>query len=76
MSSWRSRLGVVSQDTFIFNESILENIRYGKPDATEAQVRESAIAAQADRFIEQLPNGYHTVVGERGYRLSGGNVSV
>ena len=43
MSSWRSRLGVVSQDTFIFNESILENIRYGKPDATEAQVRESAI---------------------------------
>ncbi len=42
MSSWRSRLGVVSQDTFIFNESILENIRYGKPDATEAQVKESA----------------------------------
>jgi len=72
MSSWRSRLGVVSQDTFIFNESILENIRYGKPDATEAQVRESAIAAQADQFIQQLPNGYHTVVGERGYRLSGG----
>jgi len=64
-------LGVVSQDTFIFNESILENIRYGKPDATEAQVKESAIAAQADRFVQQLPNGY-TVVGERGYRLSGG----
>jgi len=72
MSSWRSRLGVVSQDTFIFNESILENIRYGKLDATEAEVRESAVAAQADQFIQNLPNGYHTVVGERGYRLSGG----
>ncbi len=72
LTSWRSRLGVVSQDTFIFNASILENIRYGKLDATEAEVRESAIAAQADQFIQNLPNGYHTIVGERGYRLSGG----
>ena len=72
LTSWRSRLGVVSQDTFIFNASISENIRYGKLDATEAEVRESAIAAQADQFIQALPHGYHTVVGERGYRLSGG----
>ncbi|MFW6316775.1 MAG: ABC transporter ATP-binding protein [Cyanobacteriota bacterium] len=72
LTSWRSRLGVVSQDTFIFNASISENIRYGKLDATEAEVRESAIAAQADQFIQALPHGYHTVLGERGYRLSGG----
>ncbi|WP_222597824.1 ATP-binding cassette domain-containing protein [Euhalothece natronophila] len=63
---------MVSQDTFIFNENILENIRYGKLDATEAEVRESAVAAQADQFIQNLPHGYHTVVGERVYRLSGG----
>lgn len=52
---------MVNQRTFICNESILENIRYGKPNATEVKVRESAIAAQADRFIQQLPNGYHNV---------------
>jgi len=57
------RLGVVSQDMFIFKESILENIRYGKPDATEAQVRESAIATQADHFVQWLLNGFRTVMG-------------
>ena len=70
--SWRSKLGVVSQDTFIFNQSILENIRYGMPNATDEQVLEAARVAQADQFIQLLPRGYETVVGERGYRLSGG----
>lgn len=72
MESWRSHLGVVSQDTFTFNQSILENIRYGQPTATEEEVIEAAIAAQADQFIRELPEGYQTIVGERGYRLSGG----
>lgn len=72
IDSWRSQLGVVSQDTFIFNDSILENIRYGKPNATNEEVKQAAIAAQADSFIQQLPEQYETIVGERGYRLSGG----
>ena len=72
LASWRSRLGVVSQDTFVFNRSILENIRYGRADASTEEVKKAAIAAQADEFIADLPDGYHTVVGERGYRLSGG----
>jgi subfamily B ATP-binding cassette protein MsbA len=72
LQSWRSRLGVVSQDTFVFNESILENIRYGKPEATDEDVTQAAIAAQADQFIKNLPESYNTIVGERGYRLSGG----
>jgi len=70
--SWRSHLGVVSQDTFTFNRSILDNIRYGKPTATEEEVIAAAVAAQADGFIRELPEGYQTIVGERGYRLSGG----
>ncbi|MEC4869070.1 MAG: ABC transporter ATP-binding protein, partial [Jaaginema sp. PMC 1078.18] len=70
--SWRSRLGVVSQDTFIFNTNILENIRYGVPEASEQEVIEAAKQAQAHEFISELPLSYDTVVGERGYRLSGG----
>jgi len=70
--SWRSRLGVVSQDTFIFNQSILDNIRYSLPHATNTDVWEAARLAQADKFIQAMPQGYDTVVGERGYRLSGG----
>jgi ATP-binding cassette subfamily B protein/subfamily B ATP-binding cassette protein MsbA len=65
-------MGVVSQDTFIFNQPIFENIRYGKPEATETEVMEAAKDAQAHEFITALPQGYDTVVGERGYRLSGG----
>jgi len=72
LESWREHLGVVSQDTFMFNNTILENIRYGRPEATEAEVREAAVAAQADQFIQAMPKSYQTVVGERGYRLSGG----
>jgi ATP-binding cassette subfamily B protein/subfamily B ATP-binding cassette protein MsbA len=70
--SWRERLGVVSQDTFVFNDAIMNNIRYGKPEATEGEVIAAAQAAQAHDFIKALPQGYETVVGERGYRLSGG----
>lgn len=72
LESWRSQLGVVSQDTFVFNQSILENIRYGNPGATDQEAQEAARLAQATAFIEALPQGYDTIVGERGYRLSGG----
>lgn len=72
LETWRKQIGVVSQDTFILNQPILENIRYGKPEATEREVIEAAKDAQAHEFILALPEEYHTVVGERGYRLSGG----
>lgn len=71
-ASWRQRIGVVSQDTFIFNSSILDNLRYGAPEVTFEAVVEAAKAAQAHQFILELPDGYETTVGERGYRLSGG----
>ncbi|WP_254047922.1 ABC transporter ATP-binding protein [Synechococcus sp. BDU 130192] len=72
LEDWRQHIGVVSQDTFIFNDSILENLRYGYQSATLDEVMEAAQAAQAHEFIMALPDGYETVVGERGYRLSGG----
>ena len=72
LEDWRQHIGVVSQDTFIFNNSILENLRYGRPEASFDEVVEAAKAAQAHEFILALPDGYETVVGERGYRLSGG----
>lgn len=70
--SLRSRCALVQQESFLFNESILENIRYGRRDATVDQVVAAAKAANAHGFISQLPRGYDTVVGERGVRLSGG----
>ncbi|MDV3351391.1 ABC transporter ATP-binding protein [Leptothoe sp. LEGE 181152] len=69
---WQHHIGVVSQDTFIFNCSILDNLRYGHPTTTVENVIKSTKAAQAHQFIMDLPDGYDTVVGERGYRLSGG----
>ncbi|NJN72983.1 MAG: ABC transporter ATP-binding protein [Limnothrix sp. RL_2_0] len=71
-SDWRQRIGVVSQDTVVFNMSIFENLRYGAPDKSLEEVIEVAKAAQAHQFISDLPEGYETIVGERGYRLSGG----
>jgi ATP-binding cassette subfamily B protein len=65
-------IGVVPQETMIFGTSALENIRYGRPDATDAEVREAAEAAAADEFIQRLPEGYDTFLGEKGTRLSGG----
>lgn len=70
--SWQRRLGVVSQDTFLFNATIAENIAFGSPDVTKKQVEEACQIAQAAEFIEHLPQGYDTQVGERGFRLSGG----
>jgi ATP-binding cassette subfamily B protein len=71
-SSVRRYLTVVSQDPAIFSVSVAENIRMGKPDASDDEVRSAAELAQAHDFIMQLPQGYDTPVGERGGRLSGG----
>ena len=70
--SLRSLMGVVSQDTVLLNDTVHANIAYGSPKATRAQVEAAAQAANADQFIAQLPQGYETVLGERGTRLSGG----
>jgi ABC-type multidrug transport system fused ATPase/permease subunit len=70
--SLRSHFALVQQETFLFNDSILDNIRYGHPEATMEQVVAAARAANAHGFIGNLPNGYDTRVGERGVRLSGG----
>ena len=72
ISSWQRKLGVVSQDTFLLNNSIAANIAYGTPEADRQAVEAAARAAQAAGFIAGLPDGYDTVIGERGYRLSGG----
>ncbi|WP_448380630.1 ABC transporter ATP-binding protein [Gloeomargarita sp.] len=72
LADWWQHLGVVSQDNFVFNTTIRENIRFGRLEATDAEVERAAQAAYAAEFIERLPQGYDTVVGERGYRLSGG----
>jgi ATP-binding cassette subfamily B protein len=65
-------VGVVTQEPYLFHDTIANNIRYAKPDATEAEIREAARIANIDEFIMGLPAGYDTRVGERGYRLSGG----
>ncbi|MFN3610700.1 ABC transporter transmembrane domain-containing protein [Tepidimonas sp.] len=68
----RQRIGLVPQDSVIFSTNALENIRYGRPDASDDEVIAAAQAAFADDFIRALPQGYHTFLGERGVRLSGG----
>jgi len=68
----RTRIGLVPQDAVIFSTSALENIRYGRPDASVEEVRAAARAAFADGFLKALPEGYDTFLGERGVRLSGG----
>jgi len=65
-----SFISVVFQDVFLFNDTVLENIRLGRPEATEEEVRAAARAARCDEFIEGLPDGYHTVIGEKGVSLS------
>jgi ATP-binding cassette subfamily B protein len=70
--SLRCAIGVISQDPFLFSASVRENIAFGVPDATGAEVEQAARLAQAHEFVEQLPNGYDTVIGERGITLSGG----
>jgi ATP-binding cassette subfamily B protein len=68
----RSRIGLVPQDTMLFGASARENIRYGRPDAGDAEIEAAARAAEADEFLRALPQGYDTFLGERGLRLSGG----
>ena len=72
LADLRHRVGIVPQDPVIFSTSALENIRYGRPEASDDEVREAARAAFADEFITRLPEGYDTYLGERGVRLSGG----
>jgi ABC-type multidrug transport system fused ATPase/permease subunit len=72
LADLRSHIGVVTQDPFLFSISIAENIRFGRPDSSDEEVRAAAALAQADDFITALPDGYATVVGERGFTLSGG----
>lgn len=71
-ASLRNAIAVVPQDTTLLNRSLLENIRYGRPDATDAQVWEAAKAAHCEPFIQNLPHGMDTIVGDRGVKLSGG----
>ncbi|MEM8570195.1 MAG: ABC transporter ATP-binding protein/permease [Pseudomonadota bacterium] len=71
-TSLRSQIGIVPQDTVLFNESIGYNIAYGRPDATPEEIEDAARAAQIHDFVMALPKGYNTVVGERGLKLSGG----
>ncbi len=70
--SLRAAIGIVPQDTVLFNDTIQYNIRYGRVTATDEEVQEAARLAQIDEFIQQLPHGYKSMVGERGLKLSGG----
>ena len=72
LASLRSQIGLVTQEVLLFNETIRYNIAYGKPDASQAEIEDAAKAANAHDFIQRLPQGYDTVIGERGIRLSGG----
>ena len=70
--SLAATVGVVSQETYLFNATVRENLRFARPVATDEEVEEAAHAAQIHALISSLPEGYETVVGERGYRFSGG----
>jgi ATP-binding cassette subfamily B protein len=72
LSDLRQRIGIVPQDAVIFSANAMDNIRYGRPDATDAEVLAASQAAFADEFLQRLPEGYQTFLGERGVRLSGG----
>jgi len=72
LAELRGRIAMVPQDTVVFSADAMENIRYGRPGASDAEVMEAARAAQAHDFIERMPQGYKTFLGERGVRLSGG----
>ena len=72
ISSLRHQIGLVTQETVLFNDTVRHNISYGRPNASEEQIKEAARIAFADDFIAELPHGYDTIVGERGIFLSGG----
>jgi ATP-binding cassette subfamily B protein len=72
LASLRSQISIIEQDVFLFSRSVADNIAFGKPEATRAQVEQAAKSAQVDEFIHELEKGYDTVIGERGVTLSGG----
>ena len=72
LRDYRDKLGVVLQDNFLFDGTILDNIRFSNPQASLDEIKEMCKVANADEFIEKFPNGYETIVGERGVKLSGG----
>jgi subfamily B ATP-binding cassette protein MsbA len=72
LSSLRENISIVAQETFLFNDTVFDNIAYGRPDAKREEVIAAATAALADEFIRALPDGYDTRIGERGFKLSGG----
>ena len=72
LKSLRENIGIVQQDVYLFSGTVRENIEYGRPGATEEEIREAARLAGAEEFIDNLPNGFDTYVGERGVKLSGG----
>lgn len=72
LESLRGHIGVVQQDVYLFAGTVIENIRYGQPEATDAEIIEAAKQANAHEFIMNLPEGYHTHIGQRGVKLSGG----
>jgi subfamily B ATP-binding cassette protein MsbA len=72
LASLRAKVGLVAQDTFLFNDTVANNLRYGRQDAPLEAVKEAARNALAEEFVEALPEGYNTVIGERGVKLSGG----
>ncbi|MGV9246800.1 ABC transporter ATP-binding protein [Streptomyces sp. NPDC003710] len=72
LTSLRAAIGLVPEDSFLFSDTVRNNIAYGRPEATDEQIERAARAAQADRFIAELPGGYDTKVGEHGLTLSGG----
>jgi subfamily B ATP-binding cassette protein MsbA len=72
LASLREKIGMVAQETFLFNDTVANNIRYGKPKAKDDEIQAAARSALADEFIERMPQGYETIIGERGVKLSGG----
>jgi subfamily B ATP-binding cassette protein MsbA len=72
LADYRRHLGVVLQDNFLFDGTVRENISYSRPDASDADIREAARIAHCDEFVSRFPDGYETIVGERGVKLSGG----
>ena len=72
LQSLRNHIGIVTQETYLFHDTIAVNLKYGKLDATDAEIEQAARAANIHDFIKNLPEGYETVVGERGHKLSGG----
>jgi subfamily B ATP-binding cassette protein MsbA len=72
LASLRGQIGIVAQETMLFNDTVRNNIAYGQPHVSQPEVERAAQAALAHDFIQRMPEGYETVIGERGFRLSGG----